>query len=366
MRYQRVCIESLGYSLPEEVITSDEIERRLTPAYERLRLPAGRLELMSGIRERRFFPPGTLPSDVSKVSARRALEASGLAPDRIGALIHGSVCRDVLEPATACAVHEAVGLGPDCVVHDVSNACLGILTGMVHVANMIELGQIEAGIVVGTECGRTLVENTIRLLNEDESITRREIKQFVASLTIGSASAAVLLCSSGVSRTGNRLLAARAVAHTDHNTLCRSDGMEEFMRTDSEQLMRRGVATAAETFDGLLGDLGWETGGIQKTVCHQVGSAHRKLLFDRLGLSPELDFSTFETLGNTGAAALPTTLAIAAENGRLVQGNRVALMGIGSGINCQMIGVDWQEQRVSGGVWTDRGASRPEIAATTA
>jgi len=43
MRYRYVCIESLGYTLPEEIVTSDEIERRLEPLYRRLKLPEGRL-----------------------------------------------------------------------------------------------------------------------------------------------------------------------------------------------------------------------------------------------------------------------------------------------------------------------------------
>ena len=54
MRYQNVCLESVGATLPDEIVTTAEIERRLAPLYERLRLPEGRLELMSGIRERRF------------------------------------------------------------------------------------------------------------------------------------------------------------------------------------------------------------------------------------------------------------------------------------------------------------------------
>jgi 3-oxoacyl-[acyl-carrier-protein] synthase-3 len=78
MQYRRVCLESLGYALPEEVVTSSELEHRLQPAYQRLRLPEGRLELMSGIRERRFFPPGTLPSAVSIASAEKAIQASGI------------------------------------------------------------------------------------------------------------------------------------------------------------------------------------------------------------------------------------------------------------------------------------------------
>jgi 3-oxoacyl-[acyl-carrier-protein] synthase-3 len=72
-----------------------------------------------------------------------------------------------------------------------------------------------------------------------------------------------------------------------------------------------------------------------------VGTAHRKLLFEQLGLSESIDYSTFETLGNTGAAALPLTMALADEAGRFKSGDRLAMLGIGSGINCQMIGVNW-------------------------
>ncbi len=110
MRYEHVCIEAVTHTLPPHVITSDEIEQRLAPVYERLGLPAGRLELMTGIRERRWFDPGTLPGTISIQTARAALQQSGLDPRHIGALVHGSVCRDQMEPATAAGVHAGVGL----------------------------------------------------------------------------------------------------------------------------------------------------------------------------------------------------------------------------------------------------------------
>src|SRR5690348_6840102 len=110
MRYSRVYLEGFGYTLPEEVVTTDELERRLASAYERLRLPEGRLELMTGIRERRFYPRGTRPGEISIESGRQAIAAAGIDPALIGALVHGSVCRDYLEPATACGVHHALGL----------------------------------------------------------------------------------------------------------------------------------------------------------------------------------------------------------------------------------------------------------------
>jgi acyl-CoA:acyl-CoA alkyltransferase len=114
MQYENVCLESIAYTLPEEVVTSDQIERRLAPLYERLRLPAGRLELMTGIRQRRFWPPGMLPSEKSVASAEKAIGLAGVDKRHLGALVHGSVCRDYLEPATACGVHERLRLPRDC------------------------------------------------------------------------------------------------------------------------------------------------------------------------------------------------------------------------------------------------------------
>lgn len=348
MKYQRVCLESLGYTLPSEIVTTDALEQQLSPVYQRLRLPEGRLELMTGIRERRFYTPGTKPSSISLSSANNAIQASGIDRAQIGALVHGSVCRDYLEPATACGVHHQLGLPADCMIYDVSNACLGILTGVIQIANMIELGQIRAGLVVGTECGRDLVENTTERLNADTSLTRQDIKFLVASLTIGSGSVAILLCDEQLSQTKNHLTAASVLARTEHHALCQSAGLETFMQTDSEELMKRGIATGAETFGTFLTETGWPRKQIDKTVCHQVGVAHRKLLFEALELEPRLDYATLETLGNTGAAALPLTMALALEAEHIAAGDRVAMLGIGSGINCQMIGVEWQETRVLG------------------
>jgi acyl-CoA:acyl-CoA alkyltransferase len=342
MHYHRVCLESFGHTLPDEAVTTAALEQRLRPLYERLRLPEGRLELMTGIRERRLFPPGTRPSEISIQSAERAIVASGIDRPLFGALVHGSVCRDFLEPATACRVHHGLGLPGSSMIYDVSNACLGLLTGMVQVANMIELGQIRAGVVVGTECGRELVENTIAHLNADQSLTRESVKQSIASLTIGSASVAIVLCDEELSQTGNRLTSAVVHCDTGQHDLCHSQGLETLMQTDSEQLMRQGVAAGVETFQRFLAVAGWEPPEIDRTFCHQVGVAHRKSLFESLGLDPQIDFATLETLGNTGAAALPITMALGIEQGWLRPNDRVAMLGIGSGINCQMLAVEWQ------------------------
>lgn len=348
MRYQRVCVESVVTLLPPEVVTSDAIEAQLAPVYERLNLPAGRLELMTGIRERRFHAPGTLPGQISGQTVRKALEAAGISPAQCGALVHGSVCRDQMEPATAAGVHHAAGLPDECMVLDVSNACLGLLNGMLLIADMIELGRIQAGVVVGTETGRGLVEGTIAKLLRDPAVTRKSIKLDFASLTIGSGSAAIVLCEQSISKTGHRLLGGAALADTSQHELC-SGGTSDnsagdnrpLMSTDSEALLHAGVNLAERTWQRTKEELGWSNSTVQRIFTHQVGKAHRQLLLDRLGLDPALDFPTVEFLGNTGAAALPTAWALGVEANVIQPGDHVALLGIGSGLNSVMLGLQW-------------------------
>jgi 3-oxoacyl-[acyl-carrier-protein] synthase-3 len=249
-------------------------------------------------------------------------------------------------------VHDALGLPEECLIYDVSNACLGLLNGVLQVANLIELGQIRAGLVVGTEDSRSLMESTIAALNADQSLTRETVKPAFASLTIGSASAAVLLVHESLSRTRNHLHAAAVRAASEHHRLC-AGGLEDggtLMQTDSEQLLHAGLATGQATFERFLSASGWSRDEIGKTICHQVGGTHRRMMLESLGLSVERDYATFPWLGNTGSVALPITLALAAENGFIGERQPVALLGIGSGINCIMLGVDWQRTTSTRGI----------------
>ena len=350
MKYQRVFVESFAATFPDEVLTTDALEQQLAPLYTRLKLPEGRLELMTGIKERRLWPKNELPGTQSIETVRKLLNQTGIDRTKIGCFAHASVCRDFLEPATACRVHEANGLSEHCAVYDISNACLGLLSGMIQIANMIELGQIEAGIVIGTESSRSLTEATVRQLNTDERINRKNLKSAFASLTIGSGSAAILLTNERLSTTQNRLLGGVVRANTKQCRLCQSetdqsggDSMQPLMQTDSETLMHEGVATAKLAFDEFLPTVGWQPGMIDKTFCHQVGKMHQKLLFETLAFDDNINYATLPYLGNTGAVALPTAAAMGTQAGFARPGDRVVLMGIGSGINVIILGIEWQK-----------------------
>jgi len=354
VRFRNVCLESIGAEIPTEIWSSEEVEQRLAPLYQRLRLPEGRLELMSGIGQRRLWPAGTLPSGPSIRSGQAAIEAAGIDRDRIGCLIHASVCRDFLEPATASKVHHGLGLSSRCWVYDVSNACLGLVNGAVQIASLIEAGSIDAGLVVGTENSRPLLEQTIAALNADTQLTRRSVKPAFASLTIGSGSCAWLLVRRELSQQGSPLESAIAEARTQHHDLCLSHDdsagsqMQPLMDTDSEKLMAEGIATGVAALEQLLAENSITRDQIDRTICHQVGSRHRQAMLEAMGLSIDKDAVTFPWLGNTGSVALPLTLAAAAADQTLQPNDRVAMLGIGSGINSVMLTTRWASTPLAG------------------
>ena len=349
MRYQHVSLQTFGYVLPPVTLSSGAIEERLAPVYERLKLPFGRLELMSGIRQRRLWNNRTRPSDAAILAGRKTIATGGINVSEIECLIFAGVSRDMLEPATASFVHGGLGLSQDCLVFDISNACLGFLDGMIMLANMIELGQVNCGLIVAGETAEELLESTISALLAKESLTRKTIKPSFASLTIGSGAVGLIMRRDNGNSESPRLIGASCIANTSYNRLCEggqimgaNPGMNvTLMATDSEELLKRGIETAALTWRKFLTILDWEPQSIDVYFCHQVGRAHAKLLFETLNIDPGKNFETLEYLGNVGSVSAPVTMAIGIEEKAFRRGQRAALLGIGSGINCLMLGIEW-------------------------
>jgi 3-oxoacyl-[acyl-carrier-protein] synthase III len=346
MRYSKVTIPAMGYELAPNVVTSEDLESRLAPIYRKLHLQAGQLEALTGIAERRFWDPGFKLSDGAIAAGRKALANGNLSADKIDMLIYAGVCRENLEPATACAVAHGLGLSHRVHIYDISNACLGILNGMLQIANAIELGQIQAGLVVSCESSRQIVESTIdRLLATGDMEVFRET---IATLTGGSGAVAVLLCHPSVCAEGHQLLGGVARNAVQHHGLCTwgpdtgiPSSAPHIMKTDSVGVLKHGVALGIETFQAFRLELGWSGDKPGKVICHQVGSAHQRTILDSIGVDESKDFTTYRFLGNIGTVSLPITAAIAAERDFLQPGDHVGLLGIGSGLNCIMLGVQW-------------------------
>jgi 3-oxoacyl-[acyl-carrier-protein] synthase-3 len=346
MKYTKVYIDSIAYELAPVVVSSSELEDRLIPVYDALHISRGQLEALTGIAERRWWEEGFELSAGAIAAAGKALNSAAIKPEDIEALIYAGVCRENFEPATACRVAAGVGVNPGAAIYDISNACLGVLNGILDIANRIELGQIKAGMVVSCETAREINNIMIDRMLENKSMDL--FTKSLATLTGGSGAVAVLITDGSFSPLKRRqLLGGVTRTAPEFHTLCRwgIDTQDpkrcQTMSTDSVSVMKYGVKLGHETWKVFLKELGWTKDNADKIICHQVGSAHQEQILNTLGISEEKDFTTYEHMGNIGTVSLPITAALAEEFEFLKPGDRVGFLGIGSGLNCLMLGLEW-------------------------
>ena len=349
MKYSNVHIDAFGYELAPVVVTSEELEERLTPAYTALHIREGQLEALTGINERRWWERNYRLSDGAAAAGRKALAKAGVAGGDVEVLIYAGVNREHFEPATACRVASLLGVSPHAAVYDISNACLGVLNGMLDIANRIELGQIRAGMVVSCETAREINDIVIAQLNTDP--TMEHFAECLATFTGGSGAVAVLLTDGSFGSAGRPHMLRGGVTEVapEHHGLCRwgirpgelANAFTQFMATDAVSVLKYGVDLGIRTWKAFLNELVWTTDQVDKIICHQVGSSHQQTILNALGIPADKDFATYPFLGNIGTVSLPLTAAIADERGFLKPGDRVGFLGIGSGLNCLMLGVDW-------------------------
>jgi 3-oxoacyl-[acyl-carrier-protein] synthase-3 len=200
---------------------------------------------------------------------------------------------------------------------------------------LIGSGQIDYALLVNGEDARTVQENTLRRLSED-GVTSAQVFNEFATLTLGSGAAAMVLGPSDAHPEGHEVIGGITRASSEHKELCVGD--VDMMRTDAKGLLDAGLDLSARLWADCAEEFDWAT-GMDRYIIHQVSQVHTDALCARLDIDPALVPRTFPTYGNIGPASVPFTLA--QESQELEMGDRVLLMGIGSGLNASCAEISW-------------------------
>ncbi len=338
MLFQHVAIAGLAHIDAPRQLTSAEINARLKPTLDRLGIKSNVLEDIAGIHSRRLWDDGVEASDAATLAGVKALADAGIDPSRIGLLVSTSVSRDYLEPSTASIVSGNLGMPDTCQNFDVANACLAFLNGMDIASRMIERGEIDYALIVDGETANLAYEKTLtRMASPD--MTEEEFRNEMATLTLGSGAAGMVLARAELAPGAPRYRGGVSRAATQWNSLCR--GNLDRMVTDTRMLLIEGMKLAAKTFAAAKLALGWAVEEVDEFVIHQVSKVHTQAMLDAFGIDPKKVLTIFGEHGNIGPASVPIVLSKLREMGRLKKGDRIALLGIGSGLNCSMAEVVW-------------------------
>ena len=333
-RYADTAILAVSVADAPIVVTSAEIDNQLLDTYARVGLKPGMLEMLAGISERRWWPVDVTFADAAAMAGAKALADAGVDPTQVGLLIDTSVCRDALEPSAAVDVHAQLGLSSSCLNFDLSNACLGFINGMQLAAMFLDSGQIDYALIVDGEGSRRPQESTITRLQQ-AGTTKDDVLANFATLTLGSGGAAMVLGRASEHPEGHRFVGGVSRAATEHNKLCVGD--INGMSTDARGLLEAGVALARDAWAEATEVFDWQD--LDCYIIHQVSQVHTASIVDALGIDKTKVPVTFPTRGYVGPASVPFTLAHFAAD--LVSGQRVACMGIGSGLNAAVIEITW-------------------------
>lgn len=336
MRFQRVRIEKLSIHEAPERISSDDLDAALSDTYKRLGIPSKCLSTLTGVVARRFWPKDVEVADAGAAVARKVLE--GIDTSTLGAVINTSVSKEYLEPSVAALIHGDLGLPPQTLNFDIANACLGFLTGMNVGAQLLETGQMKRVLIVAAESARHVVEKTVERLNRTAE-SQDDYKSNIPTLTLGSGAVAVVLARDDVTDVPHQLTGMVTQAATQHNRVC--IGAHDWMTTDAPRLLEAGVELARDVYQTAKQTFNWSPENVDSYVCHQVGAPHLAAVTRTLEIPIERAVITYPEFGNMGAAALPFALETARTQGTLNKNSRVALMGVGSGLNCAMAEVVW-------------------------
>lgn len=326
-RFERAAVLAVAAVDAPVVITSAWIDEHLGSTYERVGIRPGLLADVAGIVERRWWEPSTTFVDAAALAGEEVLQRSGIDRSRVGMMISTSVCRDHLEPSVACGVHHRLGLSSACINFDVANACLGFVNAMHLAATALEAGQFEYVLIVDGEGSRYTQEHTLERLAA-ETATAGDVFAEFASLTLGSGAAAMVMTTTDRHPEAHRLVGGVSRAATQHHGLC--VGTLDRMTTDTQGLLHAGVELSEAVWASAAGDFGW-TQGMDWYVMHQVSQVHTAMICSKLGLDMGRVPMIFPTRGNVGPAAIPMALASAQQS--MKSGDRLLLMGMGSGLN---------------------------------
>ncbi|SFH90669.1 3-oxoacyl-ACP synthase III [Cryobacterium sp. TMS1-20-1] len=332
--HRNVALLSVASLMAPLITTSEEIDRRLKPVLTRLKLPTGLLQRVAGVYERRNWGPDETFDDAAVKAGKIALKEAGIKPSDVGLLINTSVTRKHLEPSVAVRIHHGLGLPSSAINFDIANACLGFVNGMTLAAQLIDSGQIKYAVIIDGEDADEIQTNTIDRLGRP-GIKRKDFMSEFASLTLGSGAAAAVLGPADAHPAGHRILGGVTRAATQFNGLC--VGSVDGMFTDAKALLKGGMELVVSAWTEAKRDWSWSN--MDRYIVHQVSDVHTNAIVKATGMDKTKVPLTYPKLGNVGPASIPITLS--QEASKLQPGNRVLLMGVGSGLNTAMMELVW-------------------------
>jgi 3-oxoacyl-[acyl-carrier-protein] synthase-3 len=290
--------------------TTDQWIRERTGIRER-RVTWGPLAPPTPTIEERVHPPGGMGTTavLALEAGRLALDRARLHPRDIDLMILCTTTPDQSVPATSSPLASALGLR--CGAFDLNAACSGFVYGLVTASAFIGTG-FDRILLIGSE-------SLSRITNWEDRTT---------AILFGDGAGAVVL--EAVPGEGS-LLGWDLGVNGALQPILYAD-LDAYMVMEGKEIFRRAVRAVVESIETALERAKATPDDISLFVPHQANSRIIDAVCARLGIPAERSAIVLDTTGNTSSASIPLALAVAADGGRIGDGDLILLSGFGAGM----------------------------------
>ncbi|MBP7735645.1 MAG: ketoacyl-ACP synthase III [Spirochaetes bacterium] len=326
-----ISILDFGCWLPENTVESHDLQAIIDhfPEYRHFNIRE-----KVGVIQRRISPHGVTVLDMAERAARDVIARAGAGFDigDIDTILYCAVSRMYSEPSTAVLLQKRLGI-PSAMSLDISNACLSFIDGLIVADSMIKSGRSRCALIVSAEKGGTVMRNSMRAM-----INREKGSECLASLTLGDGSMAVLVCSPSFrAEAPLRLRAFSRTTLSEYAECCILPSEDHPMSTDSRALFEGALTHFPSMVKNLLNDLQWSIDDVDVIVPHQASLKIIKKGMAAIGFPMEKCAVSIDRYGNMASVSIPFTLKQVLDERALKEGDRIVVLGFGSGLSFSMM-----------------------------
>lgn len=319
----RSVIQGTGHAVPERVVTNDDLARLMDTSDEWIRE-------RTGIQERHWIRPGETGVALAEAAGRIALDAAGIAPGDLDAIVYASSTPDYFLPGNGVLLQHALDAA-NIPALDIRMQCSGFIYALQVADAFIRLGTYRRILVVGQEIQSTRMDLSTRgrgtavifadgagavVLGPQEG-DGRGILAF--DLHGDGGSARKLWCE------GPGAIGSPPVSMVDY------EAGKYFLTMDGREVFRHAVSRMPESVRAALGHAGVGLEAVKLLIPHQANLRISEAVQKQLGLRDDQVFNNIQRFGNTTSATIPIALDECVRSGRVTPGDLLVFTAFGSG-----------------------------------
>ncbi|MCX7862681.1 MAG: ketoacyl-ACP synthase III [Bacteroidales bacterium] len=327
MNQIRAAIKGIGASLPEYILTNDEISQMVDTSDEWIMTRIG-------IKERRILrEAGKGTSDLGAAAVKELLDKTHTKPEEVDLLICATVTPDMQFPATANVISDKLGI-KNAFSYDLNAGCSGFLYALSTASKFVESGRYKKVVVVGAEKMSSIVDYTDRATCPIFGDGAGAVLLEPTTEDVGIIDE--ILQSDGIGRVHLHQKAGGSVKPASFETVA---AREHFIYQEGQAVFKWAVSKMADVSVEIMKRNNITPENLAWLVPHQANMRIIEATANRMGISKDQVMINIEKFGNTTAATLP--LCLYEWEPRLKKGDNIILAAFGAGFTWGAMYLKW-------------------------